>query len=55
MVAALEAKLGMPLNRSPESHFTGALGAALFALDRVLAQEQPSEVAALGVPAWADE
>jgi activator of 2-hydroxyglutaryl-CoA dehydratase len=34
MVRALEEKLGMKLNVSPESHFTGALGASLFALER---------------------
>jgi predicted CoA-substrate-specific enzyme activase len=37
MVRALEAKLGASLNVSAESQFTGALGAALFALDHVLA------------------
>lgn len=55
MVRALEAKLGMPLNRSPESHFTGALGAALFALDRVLAEAQPVAAAALETAGWVDE
>ncbi len=35
MVRALEDKLGLKLNVSPESHFTGALGASLFALERV--------------------
>ncbi|MFQ5850166.1 MAG: acyl-CoA dehydratase activase [Candidatus Binatia bacterium] len=34
MVRALEDKLGMKLNVSPESHFMGALGAGLFALER---------------------
>jgi activator of 2-hydroxyglutaryl-CoA dehydratase len=34
MVRALEAALGRPLNVSPEGHFMGALGAALFALER---------------------
>jgi predicted CoA-substrate-specific enzyme activase len=34
MVRALEATLGQPLNVSPESHFMGALGAAVFALER---------------------
>ncbi len=34
MVRALENKLGMKLNVSPESHFTGALGASLFAMER---------------------
>ncbi len=36
IVAALEEKLGCKLNVSPESHFMGALGAALFALERAL-------------------
>ena len=35
MVRALETKLGIPLNVSPESQFVGALGAALWALERV--------------------
>jgi predicted CoA-substrate-specific enzyme activase len=39
MVATLEERLGVPLNVSEESHFMGALGAALFALDRVRAGE----------------
>lgn len=34
MVRALEDKLGMKLNVSPEAHFVGALGASLFALER---------------------
>ena len=34
MVRALEEKLGMKLNVSPDSHFVGALGAAIFALER---------------------
>jgi predicted CoA-substrate-specific enzyme activase len=34
MVRALEAVLGRRLNVSPEGHFMGALGAALFALER---------------------
>jgi len=34
MVAALEQVLGRRLNVSPEAHFIGALGAALFALER---------------------
>ncbi|MBI4241759.1 MAG: hypothetical protein HY613_08575, partial [Candidatus Rokubacteria bacterium] len=34
MVRALEDKLGLTLNVSPESHFMGALGAALWALER---------------------
>jgi predicted CoA-substrate-specific enzyme activase len=34
MVAALEERLGMKVNVSPDSQFMGALGAALFALER---------------------
>ena len=37
MVRALEAVLGRSINVSPEGHFMGALGAALFALERALA------------------
>ena len=37
MVRALEEKLGMKVNVSPDSHFVGALGASLFALERALA------------------
>ncbi len=38
MVRALEEKLNIKLNVSPDSHFMGALGAALFALERVKKQ-----------------
>lgn len=34
MIAALEEKLGAPMNVSPDAHFMGAYGAALFALER---------------------
>lgn len=37
MVRALEGVLGKPINVSPEGHFMGALGAALFALERAQA------------------
>ena len=37
MVEALQKSLGTKLNVSDDSHFMGALGAALFALDHVLA------------------
>ena len=36
MVAALEKKLEIKLNVSAESHYMGAIGAALFALDRAV-------------------
>jgi len=41
MVKALEDALGRPLNVSDESHYMGALGAALFARDFALAGEEP--------------
>jgi hypothetical protein len=34
MVKALEGVLGRPINVSPDGHFIGALGAALFAVER---------------------
>ena len=37
MVQALEESLEMKVNVSPESHYIGAIGAALFALERALA------------------
>jgi activator of 2-hydroxyglutaryl-CoA dehydratase len=45
MVRALEAVLGRPINVSPEGHFMGALGAAIFAVERARA--------AAGAPAGA--
>lgn len=36
MIRALEEKMGTRANVSPESHYMGAIGAALFALDRAL-------------------
>lgn len=44
IVRALEEKLGCPLNVSPDAHFMGAIGAALFALER--AQSATAEAAA---------
>jgi predicted CoA-substrate-specific enzyme activase len=41
VVEALTAGLGLKINVSAESHFMGALGAALFALDHVLASRVP--------------
>ena len=46
MVRALEQVLGRPINVSPDGHFMGALGAALFALERAAARP-----GAKGVPA----
>ncbi|MBI2552853.1 MAG: 2-hydroxyglutaryl-CoA dehydratase [Candidatus Rokubacteria bacterium] len=39
MVRGLEAVLGVPVNVSPEGHYMGALGAALFALERAMVSE----------------
>ncbi len=41
MIKALEEKLGMKVNVSEDSHFMGALGAALFALDHVFEARAP--------------
>jgi predicted CoA-substrate-specific enzyme activase len=46
MVRALEAVLGRPVHVSPEGHFMGALGAALFALERARAGRAASAPAA---------
>jgi predicted CoA-substrate-specific enzyme activase len=45
MIKALEENLGMKLNVSEESHYMGALGAALFALDHILVSRAPSAMA----------
>jgi predicted CoA-substrate-specific enzyme activase len=42
MVYALNAGLGLKVNVSDEAHFMGALGAALFALDHILASRTPA-------------
>lgn len=42
MRKALEDNLGAKLNVSEESHFMGAIGAALFALDHIIASRSPS-------------
>ncbi len=46
MVKALEERLEKPLNISEDCHYMGALGAALFALDHVLAGRAPVASAA---------
>ncbi|HEX6385812.1 MAG TPA: acyl-CoA dehydratase activase [Anaerolineae bacterium] len=43
MIYALEENLGLKLNVSEDSHFMGALGAALFALDHIVTSRQPVE------------
>ncbi len=42
MIATLNEKLGVQVNVSEESHYMGALGAALFALDHILAGRVPA-------------
>jgi len=42
MIEALQKSLKYKLNVSDDSHFMGALGAALFALDHVLAGRAPA-------------
>ncbi|HLE29855.1 MAG TPA: acyl-CoA dehydratase activase [Anaerolineales bacterium] len=46
MIAALNELLGFQVNVSPESHYMGALGAALFAMDRILAGRVPARESA---------
>jgi predicted CoA-substrate-specific enzyme activase len=41
MIEALKQRLGVAVNVSEESHFMGALGAALFALDHILGSRVP--------------
>ncbi|MBI3871986.1 MAG: 2-hydroxyglutaryl-CoA dehydratase [candidate division Zixibacteria bacterium] len=41
MIRALEEKVGTRLNVSDDSHFIGAIGAALFALDQIVAGRVP--------------
>jgi (R)-2-hydroxyacyl-CoA dehydratese activating ATPase len=43
MIETLSRRLELPLNVSDDSHFMGALGAALFALDHILASRVPAE------------
>jgi predicted CoA-substrate-specific enzyme activase len=43
MIKALNERMGLEVNVSEESHFMGALGAALFALDHILASRSPAQ------------
>jgi len=43
MIEALQEKLGVKLNVSEESHYMGALGAALFAMDHILSSRAPHD------------
>src|SRR5512138_561954 len=45
MIRTLEERLGVHLNVGEESHYMGALGAALFALDHVRASRSPAAAA----------
>jgi len=45
VIATLEELLGVKLNVSDESHYMGALGAALFALDYIQASRMPTRAA----------
>ncbi|MEK7316366.1 MAG: acyl-CoA dehydratase activase, partial [Candidatus Eisenbacteria bacterium] len=45
MIEALERELKLKVNVSEESHYMGALGAALFALDHILASREPARSA----------
>ena len=45
MVQGLNDALGFAVNVSPDAQFTGALGAALFARDRILSSRVPAEAA----------
>jgi predicted CoA-substrate-specific enzyme activase len=42
MIESLNDRLGLKVNVSEESHYMGALGAALFALDHILASRVPA-------------
>ncbi|HVO34876.1 MAG TPA: acyl-CoA dehydratase activase [Gemmatimonadales bacterium] len=46
MIATLSRALGVAVNVSEDSHYMGALGAALFALDHVLAARAPARIPA---------
>ncbi len=43
MIEALNQRLGLEVNVSDESHYMGALGAALFALDQILTSRTPAK------------
>ena len=46
MIKALQERLDKKLNVSEESHYMGAMGAALFALDHILASRSPAKAKA---------
>jgi activator of 2-hydroxyglutaryl-CoA dehydratase len=43
MIETLNERLGLKVNVSDESHYMGALGAALFALDHIMASRAPAK------------
>ena len=43
MISTLNERLGVAVNVSDDSHFMGALGAALFGLDHIFASREPSK------------
>jgi activator of 2-hydroxyglutaryl-CoA dehydratase len=43
MVTTLNEMLGFPVNVGEDSHYMGALGAALFAMDRILSGRVPAK------------
>ena len=43
MIETLNERMGLKVNVSDESHFMGALGAALFALDHIFASRGPAQ------------
>jgi predicted CoA-substrate-specific enzyme activase len=55
MVRALESKLHVILNASPEAQYCGALGAALYAMDHILAEKRPSVEVGAELTEWVDE
>jgi len=55
MVRALEEKLDVSVNVSPDSQFTGAIGAALYAMDRVLAGDAEAAAVSDEDTVWVDE
>ncbi len=55
MVRALEGKLGVTMNISPDAQYIGALGAALFALDHVLAEHRQAAKVKSEPAVWMDE
>ncbi len=44
MVKAIEDLLGFPVHVSEESHYMGALGAALFAMDHIKSRQSPTKL-----------